>query len=663
MQQGEKKRITLEKILRHFGFPLFAAVVLLVTFFITQGQMAKELRKGTYQILWDATRQQCISLEQYIGLLATRVQLIAHYDADTGPNTLVESLRTELRQSAADVEIGFANTMGDLLYSDQLHQNVSDLDWFLRSLNGETVVTICTQNKDDGLADVLVSAHVNPHSGANGVLFATLSNRNFAAQLHTLAYEGRAHSFVCDAKGTVLFVERGGSIIKPGDQIQALINDQALNKGVTVDDLKTILQQDQIVTFRFSAAGKGYYAVCESLPEYGWFVFSVASSDVADTIARQVSMQQMGMLLIILLVGVAMAAQAYEHERVAVEKLLADKELLQQSAQRYQLITRLSNEVLFQIRLDTGEISFNDSFEAMFGFQPPACTVDDLESCTSLFYELDWQVFTCLINQLRAGEAEAREELRMVNSRNVVRWKRAEIFSVYDQSGHAVQLVGKIVDIHRQKQSLQRLIRQADSEPLTGLLNRGAMERNVKGFLQGEGLGGRHALLMMDFDNFKSVNDTLGHAKGDTLLVSFAVAMRRLFRAGDYLSRIGGDEYMVFIKNIGEDGVALDKTEALREEMVVLSRKIKIPVSVSVGIAVYDRDGETFEKLYHAADEALYQVKRGGKNAVCFFSVPQDVPQNGVGTLPDEGDEICDIDGMCTNKEGQAELAKQQAEK
>ena len=236
--------------------------------------------------------------------------------------------------------------------------------------------------------------------------------------------------------------------------------------------------------------------------------------------------------------------------------------------------------------------------------------------------EADQQKFISMMNHLRAGAFEAHEELRMINSRGIIRWKRIEIFSVFDQNGQAAQLVGKIADIHRQKQSMQRLIRQADSEPLTGLLNRGAMERSIAGFLSGEGLNGTHALLMMDFDNFKAVNDSLGHARGDDLLVSFASGIRRIFRAGDYSSRIGGDEYMVFLKDIYEDGVALEKAEALRDEMTSLSKKIGVPVSVSVGIAIYSRDGERFDQLYKAADEALYQVKNNGKNAVAFFSVP-----------------------------------------
>ncbi|MPN38758.1 putative signaling protein [bioreactor metagenome] len=105
------------------------------------------------------------------------------------------------------------------------------------------------------------------------------------------------------------------------------------------------------------------------------------------------------------------------------------------------------------------------------------------------------------------------------------------------------------------------------------------------------------------------------------MLVSFATGMKRLFRAGDYLSRIGGDEYMVFLKNIYEDGDALEKAESLRAEMSGLSKIIRIPVSLSIGIAIYHRDGNSFEALYRAADEALYHVKRNGKNNISFFSV------------------------------------------
>ncbi len=628
MQQRKSKRAFNKNLLRYFGFPLAAGAVIILVFFLLQGQVVREIRKGTYQVLVDTARQQSIALERYVELLEMRVQLIADYDADTGPLTLVESLHTALKDEAVEVEAGYANAAGNLIYSDQLKDYVGSEEWFLESLAGKTFVTAATQNVDDGLQDVLVSAKVDTQTGVRGVLFATFGNRNFSGLLKTLAYEGAASTFVSDGKGNILFVEDGTQTMQVGERVKAYINDYALGKEATIDQLKEKLHREQIVTFRFESSSQVYYAACEWLTEFDWYVFTIVPANVADVTVHQVSEYLIIMLLLVLLAGATMVTQSYRHERETVKKLEADKDLLRQSAQRYQLITQLSNEVFFQISLDTGIISFNDTFEAMFGYPAPVCSIDGHENCEKLFFEGDQEIFLRLINQLRAGDTEAHAEIRMFNSRGIVRWKRVEVFAVVDQEKQAVQLVGKIADIHRQKQSMQRLIRQADSDPLTGLLNRAAMEREIKEFLAGEGAHGNHALFMLDFDNFKSVNDTLGHAKGDQLLTQFANGVRRLFRSGDYLSRVGGDEYMIFIKLARDDQIILDKAEALRSEMATLSRKIGISVSISVGIAVYDRDGESFDKLYKAADKALYQVKRNGKNAIAFASAPREPQAN-----------------------------------
>ena len=643
MQQSESKRTTFKSFLRYFGFPLIGGAVMIFAFFVLQSQVVKEIRKGTYQILIDAARQQSIALERYVDMLTTRVHLIADYDADTGPNTLVESLRTELGNDVKNVGVGYANSMGYLLYSDQAERYVGAEDWFTGSLAGKTIVSIDNQNAVDGLPNVRVSAYVRDKSGNKGVLYTTLGNQNFSNILKTLAYDGNANTFVSDETGVILFVENGMQTVHVGERVKEYINNSALDTMTTVDQLKQQLMQEKIVTFHFKASNQTYYAVCEKIEAYNWYVVTLVPGDIADAIAWRVSEYQIIMLLIILLVGATMAAQSYRHERETVAKLEADKDLLRQSAERYQLITQLSNEVFFHIPLDTGIISFNDSFESMFGAHAPVCSIDRPQECENLFYEGDKEIFLRLINQLRAGDEEAHAELRMIGPRGAVRWKRVEVFAVLNQEKQAVLLVGKIADIHRQKRSMQRLIRQADSDPLTGLLNRGAMEREIKAFLAGEGARGNHALFMLDFDNFKSVNDTLGHAKGDQLLTQFANGMRRLFRAGDFLSRIGGDEYMIFIKFAQDDQMILDKAEALRDEMAQLSRKIGIPVSISVGIAVFDRDGNTFETLYKLADKALYQVKRSGKNAIAFASAPpephmDELQQQNEGGAPASGE-------------------------
>ena len=634
--------------MRYFGFPLAAAGVLLIAFFALQSQIVQEIRKSSYQILETAAQQQANTLGRYLDLVATRIELIADYHAVQSPKVMIESLRLELQDAAIYSTAGYADVSGELLTDGATRQSVASESWFQASLRGETVVAKVPRG-EGGLTDLRVSTPVNTATGTHGVLFLTISNESFSSQLQTLAYQGAAFSFICDTNGVILFAENDARAIQPGEQVRTYLGENALATGVRVEALRDAMRERNITAFHFRVQEQDYYAVTEHMANSNWNIFTMVESQTADIIVKQVSVYHAAMLLIILLVGISMAAQAYQHERETVLKIEADRDLLKQSAQRYQLITRLSNEVFFQVALDTGIISFNDTFEAMFGFPAPSCSIDSLEHCSDLFFQDDRMLFLSLVNQLRAGEAEARAELRMVSARGIVRWKRVEIFSVFDQDHQAVELVGKIVDIHRQKQSMQRLIRQADSEPLTGLLNRGAMERNIKAFLAGEGLGGRHALIMLDFDNFKAVNDTLGHARGDQLLISFANGIRRLFRSGDYTSRIGGDEYMLFLKNTSSDMVIQDKAEALREEMASLSKKIGVPVSISVGVAVYERDGDTFAKLYKAADTALYTVKRGGKNAISFFSAAPDDAENSKTheQHSSEGDELCDIDGMC----------------
>ena len=373
-------------------------------------------------------------------------------------------------------------------------------------------------------------------------------------------------------------------------------------------------------TFR---GGKTYYSVNVPIGVADWFFVLAVPSTVADELSAKIITYVLVMLVLVILVHTSVIFGAYQHEVETVRVLERDKELMRQSSEQYALVNRLSNEVLFTVDMENGRILFNDCFESMFGMPAPSCTLDHIEDCYRLIFEPDRPAFIRFIEHMNAGAPEAHEELRMKNFRSIVRWKRLEIHTVFDSEGRSRQVVGKITDIHRQKQSLQRLRRKADSDPLTGLLNRGALEQYTKAFLQGEGREETHAFLILDFDNFKQVNDTLGHSEGDRMLIEFAHAVSRLFRAGDLIARLGGDEYTMFMKYIDSDQSAVEKADQVRGAMAVISASFGVPVTVSVGISIYNRDGSTFEALYKAADEALYRVKKSGKNACALFSEPK----------------------------------------
>ena len=122
------------------------------------------------------------------------------------------------------------------------------------------------------------------------------------------------------------------------------------------------------------------------------------------------------------------------------------------------------------------------------------------------------------------------------------------------------------------------------------------------------------ALMMIDADHFKNVNDTFGHIAGDRVLATIGRLIQNIFRGRDVAGRIGGDEFVVFLRDIKSRDIAINLAERLQNEVLhAFSGDLERCVSLSIGIAIYPEHGLKFEELYAAADKALYYVKEHGR--------------------------------------------------
>lgn len=156
-------------------------------------------------------------------------------------------------------------------------------------------------------------------------------------------------------------------------------------------------------------------------------------------------------------------------------------------------------------------------------------------------------------------------------------------------------------------------------DALTGLWNRVYTEETVNEMIS---QGTKGALLMIDMDNFKAINDNYGHIAGDQTLKMFADTLRTLSGKDDVLCRIGGDEFVVFIKDVTSKNVLGSRAAEIISDLCIKLEKCNFETnsSVSIGIAQTPGDGMDFNKLYNSADKALYYVKQNGKNSYHFFS-------------------------------------------
>ena len=267
-------------------------------------------------------------------------------------------------------------------------------------------------------------------------------------------------------------------------------------------------------------------------------------------------------------------------------------------------------------------LSINKSFTAITGFNqqevfgtvPKALQVTEREAWRHL--QLDGQWRAELLNHRKNGEAYQ---------------ERLTVNAVKNQHDETIYYVGVFADITEAKHSQNRLHELVNHDPLTGLPNRRLFNELLEHAIKrAEREHHQIALLFVDLDRFKAINDSLGHQVGDKLLYEVSKRIHHAMRDSDIVARLGGDEFLVMmdmIKHPQDAALIAQKIiYALQVEFFIDGKEIFI--GASVGISIFPKDGSDVDSLIKAADIAMYQVKNRGKNNHCFYS--EDLSKNAV---------------------------------
>lgn len=198
-------------------------------------------------------------------------------------------------------------------------------------------------------------------------------------------------------------------------------------------------------------------------------------------------------------------------------------------------------------------------------------------------------------------------EIRMITYFNG--WEPAEAF-------------GTIRNIQSLKLWQERLERKASRDTLTGLLNKGASQRRIEEYLRALNPRKDHAaLLLIDADGFKEINDTFGHLFGDAVLTNMGMIIEKHFRQSDVVGRIGGDEFLVLFRNVPSLQILRDRCQQIVSAMAKTyeNGEDRLPFSISIGVSLFPAHGKTYTDLFRHADKALYEAKRCGKNQFVVY--------------------------------------------
>jgi diguanylate cyclase (GGDEF)-like protein/PAS domain S-box-containing protein len=301
-------------------------------------------------------------------------------------------------------------------------------------------------------------------------------------------------------------------------------------------------------------------------------------------------------------------------ERKAIEEALRD------SNERFQLVARATTDSVWDwdIRRDT--VWQSDNYEPSIGDRSMG---SGETSWTERIHPDDLErVMDGVFAAINGQENAWSDEYRFHRSDGSYAEVQDRGFIIRDGQGRAVRMVGAMLDITERKLAEARIEALAYHDPLTGLPNRALLlDRLTQTLARAEREQRPSAVLFLDLDRFKAINDSLGRAVGDELLRQGAQRLRTAIRKEDTLARIGGDEFVILIAEIGDAenaaGIASKVLAALRVPFVIEEQELS--VSASCGIAISPADGTEASVLLQRADTALYQCKADGGGGYRLF--------------------------------------------
>lgn len=263
----------------------------------------------------------------------------------------------------------------------------------------------------------------------------------------------------------------------------------------------------------------------------------------------------------------------------------------------------------------------NSQTDTLFGYEPGTLVGQSIDILIPLDYQAAHRHHVAQSIPQQRTMSQRRDQKIFALRKNGEEF-RVEIglTPISGQEGHYV--LASVVDITLRLEAEQRIEKLINYDVLTGLPNRQLLKDRVEHAINGAARGQTQiALLFLDLDHFKYVNDTLGHSAGDQMLIEISHRLHSVVTETDTVARVGGDEFVVVLSAGAEDEAARIANKLLESvSRPYLVEEQELIITPSIGISMYPTDGETFETLYQHADTAMYRAKHDGRNNFCFFT-------------------------------------------
>ena len=601
------------------------ASVVLVFIGFTLTKFNKDIQKRVYKLqissMQNISKQGGAVVEKNLEGMVNTLYALTNFlveDEDFANAEHMEKLRDFAQERNVMFQrFGIADASGNAKVTNGEKINISSRQYFQECMKNKKA---SSEIKKSALIEEMICIIAVPilkDGEAIGVLYGCTDLKVFNIYENTILENEKTYIQVIDPDGTYIVKEPSG-ILGKRDNIF-----DGLNRVESQTSLREIQEKvkNEEPTYIEISDGECRETVCFTpLKLNHWCVVTVMDQSRITNSIDYILGHDVYIMIIRVAVGVLLLSFlilyfSWQEKRQIEEfneRLLIDEKL-------FRIASEKSGVIIMSYIIKTKQLHFINP--DMFGLKLPDKIDNAPENFVHYLSDKNKNLHEELHTILKNMENEEGKRTFFVTVKHSDQEElilRIQLTSLFGTNGEIRQCIGVIEDATE----TQHLREKADRDSLTGLYNRSYAVEKINGMLQEFSPAPEcvHACVLMDLDNFKKLNDTLGHQKGDQALQDVANILRQHFREYDIVCRLGGDEFLIFVQNIPRNVIEKNIGSLLKKLTLTYEKEEKkVCITVSAGIYLVKEPGHDFRELYQKADETLYRVKNSSKNGYRIY--------------------------------------------